>query len=77
MDEFLRPYRSPERLERELQSGSVGQEFQPMLPASLTTSTDVLSSFTAFIRLLCIIGKKRNRVKGKLKNALDLLLILH
>jgi hypothetical protein len=27
--------------------------------------------------LLCIIGKKQNRVKGKLQNALDLPLILH
>ena len=48
-----------------------------MLPASLTTSTDVLSSFIAFITLKCIIGKKQNRVKGKLQNALDLPLILH
>jgi len=59
--------RSPEQLERELRSGSAGREFQPMLRASLAASTDVLSSVIAFRMLDCIIGKKRDDVKGKLQ----------
>ena len=61
---------SPEQLERELRSGSAGREFQPMLPESLATSADVLSSFNAFIMLECIIGKNRDGVKGKSQNTL-------
>jgi hypothetical protein len=41
-----------------------------MLPASLATSADVLSSVVAFMVLVCIIGKKWDDVKGKAqKNA--------
>lgn len=38
-----------------------------MLPASLATSADVLSSVVAFIMLRYIIGKKVDGVKGKWK----------
>ena len=41
-----------------------------MLPESLATSADVLSSFNAFIMLECIIGKNRDGVKGKSQNTL-------
>ena len=54
-----------------------------MLPASLATFADVLSSVTAFLMVGCIIGKKREGVKGKAQNtparniALDQPLNLH
>ena len=62
----FRPYRSPERLERELRLGSAGWEFQPMLHTSLTAFTDVLSSVTAFSIVRSIIGKKGDGVKGEI-----------
>jgi hypothetical protein len=43
-----------------------------MLPASLATSADVLSSVVAFMVLICIIGKKWDDVKGKAQKTLVL-----
>jgi hypothetical protein len=48
---------SPERLKRELQPGSAGWEFQPVLRTSLAAFTDVLSSVIAFI-LLGVLSAK-------------------
>ncbi len=64
--EFAR--RSLKRLERELQSGSAGWEFQPMLHTSLAATADVLFSVIAFHMLEVIICKKEMDVKGKLQN---------
>jgi hypothetical protein len=68
---------SPERLKRELRSGSAGREFQPMLHASLAASVDVLSSVIAFINVGSIIGKKRDDVKGEsLENRAKMLYLI-
>jgi len=59
---------SPERLKRELRSGSAGWEFQPVLHTSLAAFADVLSSVVAFIMLGVLSAKsgmmsRANRLK--------------
>jgi hypothetical protein len=57
---------SPERLKRELRSGSAGWEFQPMLRKSLAASADILSSVIAFITVEEYYLQNTGDVKGLL-----------
>jgi len=61
---------SPERLGRELRSGSAGWEFQPVLHTSLAAFADVLSSVVAFIMLGVLSAKNGMMSRANRSNTL-------